>query len=57
MIMPAKPAVGNVYRSENAPGVVFEQVRVEKIDQSVRGPSGEISGAIEVDGAAHGRHD
>jgi hypothetical protein len=48
MIMPAKPAVGNVYRPENAPGVVFEQVRVEKIGQSVRGPSGEISGAIEV---------
>ncbi len=60
MIMPAKPAVGNVYRSENAPGVVFEQVRVEKIDQNVRGPSGEISGAIEVtelhmDGTTEGK--
>jgi hypothetical protein len=48
MIMPAKPAVGNVYRPENAPGVVFEEVRVEKIDQTVAGPSGNISGAIEV---------
>jgi hypothetical protein len=48
MIMPAKPAVGNVYRPENAPGVVFEEVRVEKIDQTVAGPSGDISGAIEV---------
>lgn len=60
MIMPAEPAVGDVYRPENAPGVVFEQVRVEKIDQSVRGPSGEISGAIEVielhmDGTTEGK--
>ena len=60
MIMPAKPAVGDVYRAENAPGVVFEQVRVEKIDQSVHGPSGEISGAIEVmelhmDGTTEGK--
>ena len=48
MIMPAKPAVGNVYRPENAPEVVFEEVRVAKIDQNVAGPSGNISGAIEV---------
>jgi hypothetical protein len=48
MIMPAKPAVGNVYRPENAPEVVFEEVRVEKIDQTIAGPSGTISGAIEV---------
>ena len=48
LIMPAKPAVGNVYRPENAPEVVFEQVRVEKVDQTISGPSGDISGAIEV---------
>ena len=48
LIMPATPTVGNVYRPENAPEVVFEEVRVEKVDQTVRGPSGEISGAIEV---------
>jgi hypothetical protein len=48
MIMPAKPAVGNVYRPENAPEVVFEEVRVEKVDQTIPGPSGTISGAIEV---------
>ena len=48
LIMPAKPAVGNVYRPENAPEVVFEEVRVEKVDQTVVGPSGDISGAIEV---------
>jgi hypothetical protein len=60
MIMPAKPAVGNVYRPENVPEVVFEQVRVEKIDQTVAGPSGNISGAIEVmelhmDGTTEGK--
>jgi hypothetical protein len=48
MIMPAEPRVGNVYRSENAPGIAFEQIRVEKVDQQVAGPSGKISGAIEV---------
>jgi hypothetical protein len=48
MIMPAKPTVGDVYRPENAPGVVFEEVRVEKVNQTVPGPSGNISGAIEV---------
>ena len=60
MIMPAKPAVGDVYRPENAPGVVFEQVRVEKIDQTIPGPSGDIIGAIEVmelhmDGTSEGK--
>jgi hypothetical protein len=48
MIMPAKPAVGNVYRPENAPEIVFEEVRVEKVDQTIPGPSGTISGAVEV---------
>jgi hypothetical protein len=60
MIMPAKPATGDVYRPENLPEVVFEQVRVEKIDQTIPGPSGEISGAIEVmelhmDGTSEGK--
>jgi hypothetical protein len=48
MIMPARPQVGNVYRSENAPGIAFEEVRVDKTDQQIDGPSGKISGAIEV---------
>jgi hypothetical protein len=48
MIMPAEPQVGNVYRSENAPGIAFEEVRVDKVDQQIDGPSGKISGAIEV---------
>jgi len=48
MIMPARPQVGNTYRPENAPGIVFEEVRVDKVDQEVAGPNGKISGAIEV---------
>ena len=48
MIMPTTPIVGNVYRPENAPEIVFEEVRVEKVDQTVPGPSGSVSGAIEV---------
>jgi len=48
MIMPAEPRVGNVYRSENAPGIAFEQIRVESVDQRVAGPNGNISGAIKV---------
>jgi hypothetical protein len=60
MIMPAKPLAGDVYRPENAPEVVFEQVRVEKVDQTVAGPSGDASGAIEVmelhmDGTSEGK--
>ncbi|MFC9840194.1 hypothetical protein ACFVKB_41455 [Rhodococcus sp. NPDC127530] len=48
MIMPAQPRVGDVYCPENAPEVVFEEVRVEKIDQNIPGPSGNIGGAMEV---------
>ena len=48
MIMPAQPRVGSVYRPENAPGIAFEEARVDKVDQQIDGPSGKISGAIEV---------
>jgi hypothetical protein len=49
LIMPAHPRVGDVYRPENVPEVVFEEVRVDKVDMNVPGPSGNISGAMEVD--------
>jgi hypothetical protein len=49
MIMPAQPQVGDVYRPENAPGVVFEEVVVTKTGLEVTGPSGPVQGAIEVD--------
>lgn len=49
MIMPADPAAGDVYRPENIPGLVFEEVVVQATDQSVHGPFGTVSGAIVVE--------
>jgi len=48
MIMPAHPASGDAYRTENAPPVVFEEVRVQATDQTVPGPSGPVAGAMVV---------
>jgi len=48
MIMPVAPAVGDVYRPENAPGVVFEEVTVQSTDVTVEGPTGPVRGAIVV---------
>ncbi|CCK30260.1 hypothetical protein BN159_5881 [Streptomyces davaonensis JCM 4913] len=48
MIMPAAPEEGDVYRPENLPGVVFEEVTVKTVDQTVDGPYGEVNGAITV---------
>ncbi len=46
MIMPAKPKVGDVFRSESVIGVVFEELEVLKVEQTVPGPRGPISGAV-----------
>ncbi|HJT64782.1 MAG TPA: hypothetical protein VJ839_08440 [Candidatus Limnocylindria bacterium] len=48
MIMPADLQVGQVYRPENIPGFVFEEVTVQTVDQTLDGPFGPISGGIEV---------
>ena len=48
MIMPANPKVGDVYRPENIPGAVFEEVTVASTGQTVPGPAGPVRGAIEV---------
>ncbi|GAA3822125.1 hypothetical protein GCM10022403_064550 [Streptomyces coacervatus] len=48
MIMPAHPHKGDVYRTENDPGVVFEQVTVRAAGQTVDGPYGRIKNAITV---------
>jgi hypothetical protein len=48
MIMPANPRVGDVYRPENIPGLVFEEVTVKEVGRTVRGPSGPVRGAIVV---------
>lgn len=49
MIMPAHPKPGDVYRPENAPPAVFEEVTVSSVDQTVSGPSGPVAGAITVE--------
>jgi len=48
MIMPADPQVGDVYRPENIPGNVFEEVTVLATDQTVNGPQGRVAGALLV---------
>ncbi len=48
MIMPADPQVGDVYRPENIPGVVFEEVTVKAAGEIVDGPRGPVSGAVLV---------
>jgi hypothetical protein len=48
MIMPASPKVGDVYRTENAPGIVFEEITVKAVDQTVPGPGGPLHGALVV---------
>jgi hypothetical protein len=48
MIMPAEPKVGDVYRSENIPGLVFEQDTVRSATGTVDGPRGPVQGAALV---------
>ncbi len=46
MIMAADPKVGQVFRPEDIPGIVFEEVTIKEIDKTVDGPLGPIEGAI-----------
>ncbi len=46
LIMPADPKPGNVWRPENIPGVVFEEVTVDKVGQTLDGPRGPVAGAL-----------
>ena len=46
MIMPADPQVGDVFRAENVTGVVFEEITVKAVDQTVDGPAGPVDGAV-----------
>jgi hypothetical protein len=49
MIMPADPKVGNVYRPENIPGFVFEEVTVKADDQTLDGPRGPVQGGLVIE--------
>jgi hypothetical protein len=57
MIMPADPQVGDVYRPENAPGFVFEEVTVKSVTESLDGPveGGMISSELHRDGSREGK--
>jgi hypothetical protein len=46
MIMPGGAQVGNVFRTENIPGIAFEQVTVTEIDRTLRGPVAPIPGGM-----------
>jgi len=46
MIMPGDPQIGDVYRTENAPGFVFEEVTVRSVDEQLDGPMGPIDGGL-----------
>ena len=48
MIMPAHPAVGDVFHSENIPGLVYEEDTVTATGLTVSTPSGPVSGAIRI---------
>ncbi len=61
MIMPAHPHVGDVYRPENIPGLVFEEVIVKAVGVTVAGPRGPVGGSVLVeehpmDGAIELKH-
>jgi hypothetical protein len=49
MIMPSDPKVGDVYRPENIPGFVFEEVAVKSTDKTIDGPLGPIHGGLIVE--------
>jgi hypothetical protein len=60
MIMPADPKVGDVYRPENIPGLVFEEVTVKATGKKLDGPVGPIDGGLLVqelhmDGGTEGK--
>jgi hypothetical protein len=46
MIMPADPQIGQAYRPENIPDLVFEEVVVKTLDLTVDGPRGPVTGAM-----------
>jgi hypothetical protein len=46
MIMPGDPKLGDAFRTENIPGVVFEEVTVKTLDRTVKGPPGPVKGAM-----------
>jgi len=46
MIMPANPRVGDVFRTENITGVVFEEIAVKASEKTVDGPRGPVNAVV-----------
>jgi len=46
MIMPGTPKVGDVFRTENIPGIAFEEVTVTSVGKKLEGPIGPIEGGM-----------
>jgi hypothetical protein len=46
MIMPAHPKVGDTYRTENIPGIAFEEITVRATDRTLEGPVGPVEGGV-----------
>lgn len=46
MIMPADPQLGDVFRSENLPDFILEEVVVQDLGVTVDGPRGPVDGAM-----------
>ena len=49
MIMPADPQVGDVYRPENIPGFVFEEVTVRSVDETLDGPLSPVENGLVIE--------
>jgi hypothetical protein len=60
MIMPADPKVGDAYRTENTPGIAFEEVTVKAVGKTLDGPLGPVKGGLlaeelHMDGKTEGK--
>ena len=60
MIMPADPKVGDAYRTENTPGIAFEEVTVKAVGKTLSGPLGPVEGGLlaeelHMDGKTEGK--
>ena len=60
MIMPSDPKVGDAYRTENTPGIAFEEVTVKTVGKSLEGPLGPVEGGLvaeelHMDGKTEGK--
>src|SRR5215210_6609785 len=60
MIMPSDPKVGDAYRTENNPGIAFEEVTVKAVGKTLDGPLGSVKGGLvaqelHMDGKTEGK--